>query len=391
MSLVRAMALAVVTLALGGCGMFREAEAPKPRVTLRVADAALASGAPEVALRVAEVVLEREPGDVAAMVAKGDALYAIGAIAQARDTYCAAVAADVNNIAAQIGFGRTLVHSDPRAAETHFLAAVAKQPDNVVALNNLGIARDLQGRHAQAQQAYRMALALSPNMPDVTTNLGLSLALSGQGAQAVQVLQPVATTPGASPMMRADLAIAMARGNVDPTGVVHEHEIRAATTTHTEDTPITVTPAPIVLVDSRPLSPQLADPVVKPVASGMPAQRPATAAVEAVIKPPDEIAALVARPPTKPAATGSGESIYVQMASLNSEQAAHSEWQHLRARWPDLFTSVKPAVFQAEVHNRTYWRLRTGGFPSVGDAIEFCSRLHAAGADCWTVEPAPRS
>jgi Flp pilus assembly protein TadD len=389
MRLIRVMALAVVTLGLGGCGMFREAEAPKPLVTLRVADAALASGAPEIALRVAEIVLDKEPSNVAAMVAKGDALYAIGAIDQARDTYRAAVAADVSNVGAQIGFGRTLVHANPSAAEAHFLAALAKQPDNVVALNNLGIARDLQDRHAQAQQAYRQALALSPNMPDVTTNLGLSLALSGQGAQAVQVLQPVATAPGASPMMRADLAVAMARGDVGPAGMVHEQEVRA-TTTYSDDTPITVTPAPIVLVDSRPLPPQPAEPVVKSVAIVMPVQRPAPAAVEAVIKPPDEIVALAAPRPTNPTATGSDTGIYVQMASLDSEQAAHSEWQHLLAHWPDLFGSLKPAVFQAEVHNRTFWRLRTGGFPSVGDAIDFCSRLHAAGANCWTVEPAPR-
>lgn len=395
MSLIRAMAPAVATLALAGCGMFREAEAPKPLVTLRVADAALASGAPDVALRVAEVVLDKEPGDVAAMVTKGDALYAIGAIDQARDTYRAAVAADVSNVGAQIGFGRTLVRADPRAAETHFLAALAKQPDNVVALNNLGIARDLQGQHVQAQQAYRQALALSPDMSDVKTNLGLSLALSGQGAQAVQVLQPVAIAPGASPMMRADLAVAMAQGHdVGPTGPVHEQEARAATTAYSDDMPITVTPAPIVLVDSRPLPRQPAEPVVKPVAIVMPVQRPAPGAprhaVEAVIKPPDEIVALAPPRPTKPAATGSDAGIYVQMASLDSEQAAHSEWQHLLARWPDLFGGLRPAVFEAEVHNRTFWRLRTGGFPSVGDASDFCSRLHAAGADCWTaVEPAP--
>jgi hypothetical protein len=185
-------------------------------------------------------------------------------------------------------------------------------------------------------------------------------------------------------MMRADLAVAMARGDIGPPGVVHEQEARAATTTYSDDTPVTVTPAPIVLVDSRPLPPQPAVPVVMPV------QRSASAAVEAVIKQPDEIVALAAPRPTNPTATDSDASIYVQMASLDSEQAAHSEWKHLLAHWPDLFGSLKPAVFQAEVHNRTFWRLRTGGFPSVGDAIDFCSRLHAAGADCWTVEPAPR-
>jgi hypothetical protein len=51
----------------------------------------------------------------------------------------------------------------------------------------------------------------------------------------------------------------------------------------------------------------------------------------------------------------------------------------MRARWPDLFGDHAPAVEKAEIRDRTYWRLRTGGFSSVGDANEFCGRLRATG------------
>ena len=140
-----ALALAVVTLALAGCGMFRASEPSRAQVTLRVADAALASGAHDVALRVADLVLERQPNNVAALVAKGDALYAVGAVEPARSAYHMAVAADDSDVAAHIGLGRTLVRTDPRQAEAEFRAAAAGEPDNVIALNNLGISLDMQG------------------------------------------------------------------------------------------------------------------------------------------------------------------------------------------------------------------------------------------------------
>src|SRR4051794_35077525 len=212
MRVLPAFALAVATTALAGCGMFRDSgDTPHAEVTLRIAEAAMASGAPDMALRVAQLVLEKQPDNAGALVAKGDALYALGAPDQARDAYRQAVAADSSAVAAHIGLGRTLVRASPREAEAQFLAATARQPDNVNALNNLGIARDMQGHHAEAQIAYRQALALVPDMADVKTNLGLSLALSGQGTQAVQVLQPVATAADATPLKRADLAVATAQ------------------------------------------------------------------------------------------------------------------------------------------------------------------------------------
>src|SRR5579871_4173527 len=113
--ILRAVTLVAVPVALSGCGMFRAADtssSSQAQVTLRIADAAMESGAPDLALRVADVVLEKQPGNVAAMVAKGDALYAMGAAEQARAMYRTAVKTDPDNIGAQIGLGRTLVRSD---------------------------------------------------------------------------------------------------------------------------------------------------------------------------------------------------------------------------------------------------------------------------------------
>jgi Flp pilus assembly protein TadD len=160
-----------------------------------VADAALAAGAPEVALRVADLVLERQPQNVPALIARGDALYAMRQRDSAREAYRAAIAIDSSVVGAQVGLGRTLAHSNPREAEAAFLVALAHDPDNVIALNNLGVVRDLQGRGTEAQEAYEHALAVAPVNMDVRINLGMSLALSGRRDEAVRELREVAATP----------------------------------------------------------------------------------------------------------------------------------------------------------------------------------------------------
>jgi Flp pilus assembly protein TadD len=205
-------AVSVLVLALMGCThpMQTGSNATPPgRLTLSVADAALAAGAPDMALRVADLILGDAPRDVPALVAKGDALYAMGHYDLARGAYRAAVAVDPAAVGALIGLGRTLVRTDPKAAEAAFLDAATLAPNNVTALSNLGLARDLQGRHDTAQEAYRQALAVAPDMADVKLNLGLSLALSGKTAAAIAQLHPLVGETGSTDVSPHDLAAAL--------------------------------------------------------------------------------------------------------------------------------------------------------------------------------------
>ena len=202
---------ALLALGLGGCGAISQQAETRPQVTLRVADAALSSGAPELALRVADIVLTKEPKNGAALTARGDALYALGQAGPAGEAYRAAAALDPKSVGAQLGLGRSLVRGNPQAAEAAFLAATVLDPQNGAAWSNLGVARDLQQNHAGAQQAYRAALAVEPAASDVRMNLGLSLALSGQADAAVAMLRPLAGEAGASQLSRADLAVALAQ------------------------------------------------------------------------------------------------------------------------------------------------------------------------------------
>ncbi len=178
--------------------------------SLRVADAALAGGAPAMALQVADGILARQPNDAAALLRQGDALYALQRGAEAADSYMHALAVAPHSAPALIGLARVRLGRDPAAAETLLQQALALDRRNPTALNDLGIARDLQGHHAAAQQAYQAALAEAPAMTAAEVNLGLSLALSGDPTRALQVLRPLAASPDTSSRIRQDLAAALA-------------------------------------------------------------------------------------------------------------------------------------------------------------------------------------
>jgi Flp pilus assembly protein TadD len=270
-------AIAVLSLGLAACGTLDGATAPRAQVTLHVADVAMSSGAPGLALRVAALVLARQPNNADALRARGDALYALGQIEPAAGSYRAAIRIDPKLAAAQIGLGRTLIRTDPRAAEAAFLAASALQPGNVAALSNLGVARDMQNHHAVAQEAYRAALALSPDMADVRVNLGLSLALSGRAEQAVQILRPLVSDPGATQLWHADLAVALAqsgdlagarRALAVPGDAAPETDTAAAAPA---DAPV-VAPAPLVAVTQRDVpAPGISAPQAPPAIAAPPA------------------------------------------------------------------------------------------------------------------------
>jgi len=176
--------------------------------TVNVANAALSAGLYDLALNVSNAILARYPRDPGALAAKGDALLGTGNVVGAEQVYRTLLAIDPNSVRAMTGIGRVQLQSNPTEAEATFLRVLQRDPRNLAALSDLGVARDLEGRHADAQDAYRKALGIAPGNIAAQVNLGLSLALSGHAADAVGVLQPLADTPGAPDRIRNDLALA---------------------------------------------------------------------------------------------------------------------------------------------------------------------------------------
>ncbi|HME20181.1 MAG TPA: SPOR domain-containing protein [Acetobacteraceae bacterium] len=127
-------------------------------------------------------------------------------------------------------------------------------------------------------------------------------------------------------------------------------------------------PAPQALSAPPPAPPVAAVPA--PTAVPVPAASPAPA------KP---VAAKPATAPDKhPAANGA----VVQLAAVQSEDAARSEWQRLSKRMPDLFGQHRPAFSKTEHDGHTLWRVRTGGFADAAQATTFCEKVRAKGAGC---------
>lgn len=129
----------------------------------------------------------------------------------------------------------------------------------------------------------------------------------------------------------------------------------------------------------------LAPPAEVPAAQALRAQMPPqptmpqpAPAAPAVVPP---IAAVPA--PAAPAARQAPvPATLVQLAAVDSEDAAQSEWQRLARRMPDLLGDHRPVLQRSDRDGRAIWRVRTGGFTDIAEATAFCARVRAKGAAC---------
>lgn len=177
---------------------------------IQMGRAALAGGAPALALNAGTTVLNEHPRDPEGLALQADALSALGRGNEAVPVYRQLLALDPKSVNGHIGLGRVLLASDPAEAEREFLIVLTLAPDTAVAANNLGIARDLQGHHLEAQAAYRRALGLAPSLQAASVNLALSLGMSGHAADAVPLLRPLVEASSADAKLRQNLAAALA-------------------------------------------------------------------------------------------------------------------------------------------------------------------------------------
>ena len=122
----------------------------------------------------------------------------------------------------------------------------------------------------------------------------------------------------------------------------------------------------------KPLA-RAAEPVPAPIPAPAPVTK--TAPVAAPVKPvPAPVVA------AKPAPAPSGT--VVQLAALVTEAGAHSEWDRLSKKMPDVFAGHKPVVTKLERDGKVFWRLRTSGFTDAAQAAMFCVKAKAGGIGC---------
>jgi Flp pilus assembly protein TadD len=348
---VRSVAFAVLLLLLAACANNETLSLRSGMPGIDVAQAALRGGSPQIALQVASNILAKDPWNETALIVQGEALTALGRLDEAMTSFESVLRNNPSSVAAQIGLGRVRLGSDPAAAEELFLQALQREPRNAVALNNLGIARDLQGRHTEAQTAYRHAMAANSNMSAARVNLALSLAMDGQARDAIQLIRPLASDPGASRQLRHDLAAVLAMG-----GDRAEAE--------------------------RILSKDLPPKEVQQALDAYASARPSTAA--SLLTPGDTPAAA----PVGAVASADRRrgNVQVQLAAAASEDTVQAEWRRLQELMPEVLGGRQPIIAKVEQRGRAIWRLRAGGFADAGQATAFCERVRAGGTSCVMVQ-----
>lgn len=175
---LRALMIGATCLTLDACAQYHQEEFSRNPPSLHVAQTALDNGAPAIALSVANANLAVNPTDSAAIVYRGDAYAAMGRNDDAKIEYGRALALDPNSPGAALGLARMSLPQDPATAARLLSPLVVRDAASASVYNDLGVARDLLGRHVDAQADYRQALALDPRMTAALDNLARSIAIT---------------------------------------------------------------------------------------------------------------------------------------------------------------------------------------------------------------------
>lgn len=124
---------------------------------------------------------KRDPENVQLALGYGQALAASGRSMEAAGVYAEALNHNPNHPELLAMYGRTLAREKPGPQAIAVLERARKAgTKDWSAYSALGASYDAVGRHKEAQDAYKQALALKPNEPAVLSNMGLSQALAGQ-------------------------------------------------------------------------------------------------------------------------------------------------------------------------------------------------------------------
>jgi Flp pilus assembly protein TadD len=219
LSIVLTITLPVI--ALVGCGPFpahldplsvngRDGGGAPPSYAalMRIGAAARAGGDYSNAVAVFRRAAEIEPRLPEPFVAIGGTLLALGAVDEAILAYNSALARDRICLPAVQGLAKAYIETGrPELASAPLYQALALSPDNPRLLVLLGVVKDVEGQHLQAQSDYQSGLQRAPGDPALTVDLALSLALSGNYSNAITVLQPIATAPSGTAQERQSLAL----------------------------------------------------------------------------------------------------------------------------------------------------------------------------------------
>lgn len=214
-----ALLLTATLLALAGCagggsgagagyanGELSGGGAASP--ALRLARAARQAGDLGSAIKLYQSIVASPSVSPAIMVEYGDTLLEDGLLGDAIDAYRRVPAGSPAKVEALLGLTRAYVSlREPAKALRYAEEARRLAPRNERVLVDSGVVLDILGRHAEAQAAYRAALAIAPQDVGARNDLALSLAATGDYDAAVALMLPLVRSSAVTPRIRENLAL----------------------------------------------------------------------------------------------------------------------------------------------------------------------------------------
>ena len=192
-TLVLVGALALTSACSSRGGNTTTVRDPDNASRLHIAETAAASGQDEIALSMYAAAAAAAPKDVQVQAKLASMLIRVGKPDVAGETLTRALAARPNDPLLLRWLGNLrLEQGFTEAALGIFDGLIARNHEDVAALNGKGVALDLLGRHQAAQQTYRIAQAAAPANVQTANNLAVSLLLDNQPLAAKTLLAPFA-------------------------------------------------------------------------------------------------------------------------------------------------------------------------------------------------------
>lgn len=136
--------------------------------------------------------LARNPRDVSALIGAGEAALALNDPRAATGFFARADEIQSGNGRIKAGLGRAMLQlQNPQEALRLFDQATRLGQPNRAFLSDRGLARDLTGDQAGAQQDYQAALRADPNDAEALRRYAVSLGISGQLDAAEKAIEPL--------------------------------------------------------------------------------------------------------------------------------------------------------------------------------------------------------
>ena len=151
--------------------------------------------------------------DFDVLLSLGDCYLMINDAQAAQGCYRKALPYDTD-FKARKALGRSqLLTSNGREAVENFKGVLGAMPNDIAALNGIGVGYDQIGDHKTAQIYYHQALQHDPNNTDTQSNLALSLAFAKDFATSLQILEKIGLDASATPKQRHNLALVYVMAN----------------------------------------------------------------------------------------------------------------------------------------------------------------------------------